>query len=195
LIRASVADGTPGRSPASISARSIQPRSVSGLDVEQLTHAAAGRQLRLAREISSPLLIHPHRPITGLLVVLARCRHGLSLLVRSEPPVKPGRFRVEKVLTERAAHARVTFESRFPSLPGDAWASLGASMTLDVDAGSFGDDLDQVADLPRRGGAAGVCGLSADRAGDGTAAPVSPQVKNVQREQRLRESPRGESNS
>src|SRR5205823_6760130 len=43
-------------------------------------------------EVTAPLLIHPQRSIAGLLVILARCRHRLSLLVRSEPPVDPGRF-------------------------------------------------------------------------------------------------------
>src|SRR3954470_15499227 len=62
-----------------------------GVDVQQRADRAAGGQLGFA-EITNPVLVHPHGSGAGLLVVLAGCSHGLSLLARSEPPTDPGRF-------------------------------------------------------------------------------------------------------
>src|SRR3954462_8748790 len=61
------------------------------VDVQHRAHLPAGGQLRLA-QITDALGVHPHRAGAGLLVVLAGCWHGLSLLARSEPLPDPGRF-------------------------------------------------------------------------------------------------------
>jgi hypothetical protein len=67
-------------------------------------------------------------------------------------------------------------------------------MTLHVDAGSFGDDLDQVGDLPDE--AARRVSADSVRTGQamGRLLPFA-SGEDVQREQGLRKSPRGESNS
>jgi hypothetical protein len=81
---------TPGRTPESISSRSIQLRSVPGLmsaasrpgdERSASTRAGLGR----GPDTSAP---HGH----GSLEKLARCSHELSFLVRSEPPPVPRRF-------------------------------------------------------------------------------------------------------
>jgi len=64
-------------------ARRAMPRSAAGLD------------RRLARMRLSAVLVHPHCPVAGLLVVLAGCRHSLILLGRSEPPPGPGHLSVQ----------------------------------------------------------------------------------------------------
>ena len=61
-----------------------------GMHVDQRADLPAGLDRRLTRMRLSTLLVHPHRPVAGLLVVLAGCRHGSILLGRSEPPPEPG---------------------------------------------------------------------------------------------------------
>jgi transposase-like protein len=74
---AEVSVETPGR-PASSSTRSIHPRRGARVDAQQLTHAPGCERTAPTRRCdpSPALLVHPHRPITGLLVVLPRCRHS-----------------------------------------------------------------------------------------------------------------------
>src|SRR6476469_4784904 len=60
------------------------------VDVDQCTDLPAALARRLTRMRSSTLLVHPHRTVAGLLVVLAGCRHGSILLESSEPPPEPG---------------------------------------------------------------------------------------------------------
>jgi hypothetical protein len=47
-----------------------------GLDIEELTDPATRFEHRLGGEVPLSILIHPDRPITGLLVVLPGCRHS-----------------------------------------------------------------------------------------------------------------------
>jgi len=58
--------------------------------------------LRLA-QITDALLVHPHGTGAGLLVVLAGCWHGLSLLARSEPLPDPGGFTIPRRRRSRGA--------------------------------------------------------------------------------------------
>lgn len=61
-----------------------------GVHVDQRTDLPAGLDRGLLRMRRSALPEHPHRPVAGLLVVLAGCRHGTILLGSSEPPPEPG---------------------------------------------------------------------------------------------------------
>jgi hypothetical protein len=46
-----------------------------GIDVEELADPFPGLHSRLGRLLPASVLIHPHRPVTGLLVVLPWCWH------------------------------------------------------------------------------------------------------------------------
>jgi hypothetical protein len=50
------------------------------LDIQQLANPPAALDRRLVAVIAGPFLIQPDRPVPALLVVLARCGHGLQSL-------------------------------------------------------------------------------------------------------------------
>jgi hypothetical protein len=57
-------------------------------DVQHRAHGAAGGQLRLA-PTADALLVHPHGPGAGLLVVLAGCPHSTYLRGAPTPHASP----------------------------------------------------------------------------------------------------------
>jgi len=50
------------------------------------------RRQRLPGILSAALLIQPHRPLPGLLVIFPLCRHPTVSLASSKPPGIPVRF-------------------------------------------------------------------------------------------------------
>src|SRR4051812_34219725 len=90
------------------------------MHIDQQTDLPARLDRRLARVRLAALLVHPHRTVAGLLVVLAGCRHGFILLGRSEPLPEPGHLIVNVKacnVVPNLKNVLATYDEWFPYLP------------------------------------------------------------------------------